>query len=83
MTRRQEKAKHDEFNSETLDHWKRGEFLGPPECLSLVLFFTLSIVEEAGGREGYLSKMEREVCLKPETLDYNQHRFGKIYPRVT
>lgn len=61
---REEKAKHDEFNSETLVHWERGRYLGPPECLALVAFFVFIAVEKAGGGQGYSSENKREVCLK-------------------
>lgn len=65
---REEKAKHEEFNSETLVHWKRGLFLGPPECLALVSFFILIAVERVGGGHGYSSENKREICLKHWTM---------------
>lgn len=65
MTLRQEKAKHNEFNSETLGHWKRGQVLSHAECLLLVLFFILSAEEKAGGGEDYLSKNGKKSL--PET----------------
>lgn len=66
MTLRQEKTKHDEFNSETLGHWKRGQVLSHAECLLLVLFLILSTEEKTGGGEDYLSKDKNRSL--PETL---------------
>lgn len=66
MTLRQEKTKHDEFNSETLGHWKRGQVLSHAECLLLVLFLILSTEEKTGGGEDYLSKDKKRSL--PETL---------------
>lgn len=65
VTLRQEKAKHADFDSETLGHWKRES--SSKVMLSVCYwfcFFMLSAVEKAGRGEVSLGKNRKRSLLK-------------------